>query len=145
MSDQKSGDHSNDNLIGQNKSELSTPSLCLDLNIFEANLQKMAEHVKRSRIGLRPHAKSHKCPQIALRQVNSGALGVCAATIDEAEAMSRAGVNGILITSEMVGRHKIDRLLALTSGAPDTMSVVDSPVHVDELDDAAGAAGLRPR
>ena len=144
MTDQKSGDHSNDNLIGQNKSELSTPSLCLDLNIFEANLQKMSEHVKRSRIGLRPHAKSHKCPQIALRQVNSGALGVCAATIDEAEAISRAGVNGILITSEMVGRHKIDRLVALTSAAPDTMSVVDSPVHVDELEQAASAAGVRP-
>src|SRR5215831_16135789 len=145
MSDQKSGDHSSDNLIGQNKSELSTPSLCLELNIFEANLQKMSEHVKRSGIGLRPHAKSHKCPQIALRQVNSGALGVCAATIREAEAMSRAGVNGILITSEMVGRHKIDRLLALTSAAPDTMSVVDNPRHVEELDDAAGAAGVRPR
>ena len=145
MSDQKSTYDGNDRLIGQHKSELSTPSLCLDLDIFEANVEKMSDHAKRSRIGLRPHAKSHKCPQIALRQINAGALGVCAATIDEAEAMSRAGVNGILITSEMVGRHKIDRLLALTSAAPDTMSVVDSADHVDELDQAAGAAGVRPR
>src|SRR5215831_14624048 len=143
MSDQKSGDHSSDNLIGQNKSELSTPSLCLELNIFEANLQKMSEHVKTSGIGLRPHAKSHKCPEIALRQVNAGAVGVSAATIDEAEAMSREGVSGILITSEMVGRRKIGRLVSLALGDSSVMSVVDNPVHAVELNEAAKRAGVR--
>jgi D-serine deaminase-like pyridoxal phosphate-dependent protein len=129
--------------IGKPKTELSTPALLLDLDVFEANLGKMADHTKRSGISLRPHAKSHKCAQIALRQISSGALGVCAATIDEAEAMSRASVSGILITSEMVGRRKVERLIALASTNPDIMSVVDNPANADELNQAARAAGVR--
>jgi D-serine deaminase-like pyridoxal phosphate-dependent protein len=113
------------------------------MNTFEGNLGKMAEHIKRSGMGLRPHAKSHKCAEIALRQTSSGALGVCAATIDEAEELSRGGVNGILITSELVGTRKIERLVALASASPETMSVVDNPVNADELNQAAAAAGIR--
>jgi len=133
----------NDARIGRAIDELSTPALLLDLDVFEFNLKKMAEHANRSRIALRPHAKSHKCAEIALKQVEAGAVGVCAATIGEAEALSRLGVTGILITSEMVGRRKSERLVALASSAPDTMVVVDNRANADELSQAALARGVR--
>ncbi|HEX4948809.1 MAG TPA: DSD1 family PLP-dependent enzyme, partial [Blastocatellia bacterium] len=125
------------------KSDLVTPCLLLDLDAFEANVNKMAAHCKTANINLRPHGKSHKCPEIALRQRKAGALGLCVATIREAQVMAAAGVTGILITSELVGRPKIERLMQVVRKAPDTMAVVDNLAHAQELNDAAGAAKLK--
>ncbi len=126
-------------LAGITKHDLTTPALLLDRDSFEANVVKMSEHSRKAGIDLRPHAKTHKCAEIALRQIRAGALGVCVATIREAEAMAAAGVRGLMITSEMVGRSKIERLLNLTRKQPDTMSVVDNLTHVEQLFDAAVA------
>ncbi len=123
--------------------ELPTPCLLLDLDLFEANLDKMSRNAKRHSIGLRPHAKTHKCPEIARRQVEAGALGACTATIHEAEVLAAGGIPGLLITSEMVGRNKMERLVALTRRQPDTMSVVDDIGHARQLNDAAEAGGVR--
>ena len=101
-------------LIGLNKAELPTPALLIDLDILESNIAKMSAHAKAVGIKLRPHAKSHKCPEIAKRQIAAGAVGVCAATISEAEALANAGINGLLITSPMAGRDKTARLVKLT-------------------------------
>ncbi len=123
--------------------ELPTPCLLLDMDLFEANLDRMSRNASRHSIGLRPHAKTHKCPEIARRQVEAGALGACTATIHEAEVLAAGGVPGLLITSEMVGRNKMERLVALTRGHPDTMSVVDDVAHARQLNDAAEAGGVR--
>ena len=131
------------NFAGLSKHDLPTPALVLDLDIFEANLAKMSRHAKAVSIGLRPHAKTHKCVEVAKRQIKAGALGVCVATITEAEAMTAGGVKGLLITSEMVGRDKINRLAQLTKKQPDTMSVVDHSRHADDLSAAAVAEKVR--
>ena len=127
---------------GVTKADLPTPSLLLDLDAFEANVRRMAEHAAAAGLALRPHAKTHKCSEIARRQVGAGALGVCAATIREAEAMAAAGIGGLLLTSETVGPNKIHRLLRLCREQPDTMAVVDHEANARQLDEAAGAAGL---
>src|SRR5271154_3469367 len=64
--------------------ELPTPALLLDLAAFESNLRTLADHCRHAGCGFRPHAKTHKCPEIARRQVAAGALGVCVATVPEA-------------------------------------------------------------
>lgn len=125
------------------KSDLVTPCLLLDLDAFEANINKMAAHCKTANIHLRPHGKSHKCVEIAQRQRKAGAIGLSVATIREAEAMAAAGITGMLITSELVGRPKIERLLRVLRKAPDTMAVVDNLTHAQELNDAAAAAKLK--
>ncbi|MBA3440680.1 MAG: DSD1 family PLP-dependent enzyme, partial [Pyrinomonadaceae bacterium] len=122
------------------KDDLPTPALLLDLDLFEANITKMSGHARASSINLRPHAKTHKCPEIARRQVRAGALGVCLSTIHEAEVMASSGVRGLLLTSEMVGRNKIERLIRLTRKHPETISVVDNAHHAAQLNDAAMAA-----
>src|SRR5262245_50643622 len=76
---------------GRTKADVPTPALLLDLSAFEANLRTMADHCKRAGCGFRPHAKTHKCPEIARRQLAAGALGICVATVPEAEAMVSAG------------------------------------------------------
>ncbi len=131
---------SSSGIDGVEKQDLPTPALLVDLDRFEANVARMADYAAGASVGLRPHAKTHKCPEIAKRQIEAGALGVCTATIREAEAMGAAGVGGLLITSELLGPNKIHKLLRLTNRQPDTMSVVDSLLHAEQLSEAAVAA-----
>src|SRR5438477_11025854 len=91
---------------GLTKANLPTPALVVDLDAFEANVKKMADHCRQAKCGFRPHAKTHKCPAIAQRQMAAGALGICAATVPEAEALAAAGIRGILLTSPIVDEGK---------------------------------------
>lgn len=125
--------------------ELPTPCLVVDLDSFESNLDKMSRFTNERGIGLRPHAKTHKCVNIARRQLEKGAVGICVATIAEAEVMVRGRVRGLLITGEMVGEPKISRLISIIRQAPDTMVVADDCRNVDELQMAASDAGLQIR
>ena len=115
------------------RNELPTPALLLDLDRFERNVEKMAAYIKTTGKKLRPHAKTHKCPEIARRQVAAGAVGVCVAKVGEADVMAAAGVRNILITTEVVGPEKIGRLLSVLDRQPETMVVVDHPDNVREL------------
>jgi 3-hydroxy-D-aspartate aldolase len=124
------------------RDEIATPALLLDLDRFERNLARMAEHARRTGKGLRPHAKTHRCPEIAKRQIAAGALGVACAKLGEAEVMAAAGVRGLLITTEVVSPASVARLIALVRQAPDTMVVMDNPANVSALAPAAAAAGV---
>lgn len=129
-----------DGVEGVSKQDLPTPSLILDLDALESNIARMAAHAKQAGVDLRPHAKTHKTPEIAKRQIAAGALGVCAATIHEAEVLHAAGIRGLLITGELVGPNKMARLVRLTGKASETMAVVDNPLHAEQLAQAARAA-----
>ena len=82
------------------RDEIPTPALLLDMDRFERNLERMAKHVRAAGKKLRPHAKTHRCPEIAHKQVAAGALGVACAKLGEAEVMARFGIRGLLITTE---------------------------------------------
>jgi D-serine deaminase-like pyridoxal phosphate-dependent protein len=124
------------------RDEIPTPALLLDADRFERNIARMAAHVRRAGKNLRPHAKTHRCPEIARRQVAAGALGVACAKLGEAEVMADAGVRGLLITTEVVPPASIRRLMKLVGTAPDTMVVVDHPDNVRALGRAAAEAGV---
>src|SRR3970282_1946281 len=106
------------------RAEIPTPALLLDLDRFERNVQKMAAHVKAAGKKLRPHAKTHKCPEIDRRPVAAGAVGVCVAKVGEAEVMAAAGIRNLLITTEVVGPEKTGRLLKVLERQGETLGVV---------------------
>ncbi|MFC5990406.1 DSD1 family PLP-dependent enzyme [Limoniibacter endophyticus] len=122
---------------------LNTPALVLDLDVFERNVATMAEIIKAHGKGLRPHAKSHKCPTIAQAQRDAGAIGLCCATLDEAQIMAANGLSGILITSPVTTGYKIGRVVALAEQTPDTMIVVDNPDNARNLAAAAEQKSLQ--
>lgn len=76
----------------QGRLALNTPVLILDLDALDRNIEAMAAFAARSGVSLRPHAKTHKCPDIARRQIRTGAAGQCCAKLGEAEALAEAGV-----------------------------------------------------
>jgi 3-hydroxy-D-aspartate aldolase len=128
--------------VGMSLDEVDTPALLVDLAVFERNIARMADAVRDSGVRLRPHAKSHKCPEIALGQIAAGAVGVCCQKVSEAEAMVAGGVADVLVANEVVGRSKIARLVALAQRARISVCVDDAANAVD-LDAAAAAAGVR--
>lgn len=130
-------------ISGVCKTDLPTPSLLLDLDLFEANIETLARHAESRSIGLRPHSKTHKCPAVARRQLDAGALGISTATVTEAEIMARAGITGLLITSEIADPNKFQRLVRLTRHHPDTMAVVDHEWQAQQMNEAAEAGGVR--
>lgn len=121
--------------------DVDTPALILDLDAFERNLQRLKESLSGRKVMLRPHAKSHKCPQIALRQIELGAVGVCCQKVSEAEAMVEGGVGDVLVANEVIGRTKLERLAVLARKAKVAVCA-DDLGNVTDLDAAARAAGV---
>ncbi|QDT81096.1 D-threonine aldolase [Gimesia maris] len=100
-------------VIGSHKFDLDTPILCIDLDIMEANIQKMSDYILSRGKTWRPHEKCHKTPAIALAQMGAGAIGVTCAKVSEAEVMAAAGVKDILIANMIVGKTKWERVVSL--------------------------------
>lgn len=124
--------------IGDHRDTIDTPALILDLDAFEENLRLMKAATEGRGVRLRPHAKSHKCPKIALKQIAAGAVGICCQKVSEAAAFVEAGVTDILITNQVVGAKKLARLMDLAENA-NIGILVDDLSQVDDLHNAAAA------
>jgi D-serine deaminase-like pyridoxal phosphate-dependent protein len=127
--------------IGMTLDEVDTPALIVDLDAFERNLRRLADRIAGTGVRLRAHAKTHKCPVIALRQMELGAVGVCCQKVSEAEAMVYGGVKDVLVTNEIVGRQKLRRLMGL-AGMARIGVCADDPAQVTDFNAVAGEAGI---
>jgi D-serine deaminase-like pyridoxal phosphate-dependent protein len=125
--------------IGMSLDQVDTPALLVDLDAFEPNLRHLADAAAAAGIGLRPHAKTHKCPVIARRQMAAGAVGVCCQKVSEAEALVHGGVDNVLVSNEVVDPRKLARLAALAREAWVGVCVDDAD-NVDAVSAAACAA-----
>ncbi len=124
--------------IGMRLDEVDTPALIVELDAFEHNLRALMDAVRASGVRVRPHAKTHKCPDIARQQIALGAVGVCCQKVSEAEALVDGGIDDVLITNEIVGDPKVERLAALARRARIGVCV-DHPLQVEQLARAAAA------
>ena len=136
-------EHLHGHLIGQQGSRrsLNSPALVLDLDMLDRNIAEMANFAKAHNVKLRPHSKTHKSADIARRQMEAGALGVCCAKLGEAEALGEAGIQSLHITSPVVTPQAIQRLVELNAKVSDLMLVVDHPANAEALAAAAAKAG----
>ncbi len=121
--------------------DLDTPSAVVDLDVMENNLRRCQTYLDRHGLRLRPHIKTHKIPEFAHRQLQLGAKGINCQKLGEAEVMADAGISDILLTYNLLGRAKLDRLVALARRA-DMKVVGDSMEVVEGLSDAMMRAGL---
>ena len=93
--------------VGMSLAQVDTPALLIDLDAFEGNLKRMADFARKAGIRVRPHAKTHKSPDIAKRQIALGAVGVCCQKVSEAETLVEGGVGDVLVTNEVAGAAKL--------------------------------------
>ena len=125
---------------GMGLDAIDTPALVLDLDAFERNLARMAEAVAAAGVRLRPHAKTHKSPLIALRQIALGAVGACCQKVSEAEILVAGGIDDVLVSNQVVGAGKLARLAALARRAALAVCVDDAG-NARDLSAAALRAG----
>ena len=130
--------------IGDPLTTVDTPSLVLDLDAFEFNLNQMAKRCKHNGVNLRPHAKSHKSVAIARRQIAEGAVGICCQKLSEAYPFVAAGIDDIFVTNEFVGEKKVAMAIDLARRCQLTLCV-DHPEQVVALGAAARQAKVRLR
>lgn len=128
--------------IGDEKTELDTPTLLIDLDVMERNIDTMAKFFKKLPSDLRPHEKTHKCPTIAHKQLEVGAIGITCAKLGEAEAMVDAGISNVLIANQVVGEPKVTRLVNLAKKS-DVIVAVDNPENVEHLASSARSKGVK--
>lgn len=111
--------------------EINTPALLIDLEAMESNLNRMAAFCRDTPVNLRPHFKNHKVPLLAWKQIEAGAIGVCCATLREAEILIHHGVRSILIANEIAGAAKINWLADLSRHADVMVGIDDERVASD--------------
>jgi len=128
-------------LMPETVDALDTPALIVDLDRLEGNIARWAAFAREAGVKLRPHGKTHKCVEIARRQLDAGAVGLTLAKIGEAEVMARAGVRDIFLAYEVIGGPKLPRLIALAREVRVRVGV-DSVEGAEPLARAAQAAGL---
>lgn len=125
---------------GQSIAEVDTPALLLDLDAFERNLARMQAAADAAGVALRPHAKAHKCPPVALAQIARGAVGVCCQKASEALPFLRAGVRDVHVSNELASPLKA-RALAQWARDARLSVCVDDAAQVQALAQATREAG----
>jgi D-serine deaminase-like pyridoxal phosphate-dependent protein len=113
---------------------LATPAAVVDLDVLERNISRMAVRARHAGVRLRPHAKTHKCPEIGRLQRSAGAWGLSLAKVGEAEVFVDAGFDDLFLAYPVVGEDKGKRLLALSDRAR-------LAVGVDSVEGARTLAG----
>lgn len=135
--------------------ELPTPALLLDLDVLEANLARMQARCDALGVALRPHAKTHKSPEVARRQREHGARGLTVATLAEARVFADAGFDDLtwafpLVLSRLAeARELAERVtLRLLVDSPEAVAALegaDFPFHVFlEVDSGQHRSGVDP-
>ena len=121
---------------------LDTPSMVVDLDIMEENIRKLMLLLKPLGVNIRPHLKTTKSPILAKKLIAAGAKGACVAKLSEAEVMAAEGVEDLLITCEIIGAAKVDRLVELFRQYPGIQIVVDSEIGATTIDTALKNSGI---
>ena len=118
-----------------NYSDVDTPAVLIDLAVTSRNIENYQKYCDEHGLNLRPHIKTHKIPELAKLQLTAGAVGITCQKVSEAEAMlSEGGIDDILITYNIYGFSKLQRLLQLSTRC--NLSVVaDNSVCVKGLSD----------
>ena len=120
--------------------DLDTPCAVVDLDVMENNLRRCQAYFDRHGLALRPHIKTHKIPAFAHLQIRLGARGHCQ-KLGEAEVMVEAGITDVLLTYNVVGQVKLDRLVALARRG-DIKVTANSAGVAEGLSSAMSRAGL---
>ncbi len=119
--------------------DLETPAALVDPERVEANLRRVDTYARQHGLKWRPHTKTHKVPELAALQLQSGATGVTVATPHEAEVMASVA-DDVFLAYPPVGAARLARLMRLPARV--RLSVgLDSREVLQELSSAARRAG----
>lgn len=120
---------------------LKTPAIIVDIAKVKKNIEAMSEVARQNNCSLRPHIKTHKIPELALMQLDAGAIGITCAKLSEAEVMADAGIKDIFIAYPLVEKEKIEHAIVLASRIRIILGI-DSFEGADLVSQVACAQGI---
>jgi D-serine deaminase-like pyridoxal phosphate-dependent protein len=124
-------------------SDLDTPAVTIDLDVVEANIKRAQDILDAQGIANRPHIKTHKIPALAKKQIAAGAVGITCQKLGEVEVFADAGAaDDILLTYNIIGDSKTERLAALIKRLKRLAVVLDNEVVARGLSEAAKRHGV---
>ncbi len=126
---------------GDGLDSLDTPAVIVDLDLMEANIALLMNFFAGTQVKVRPHLKTTKSPALARKLIEAGAVGGCVSKVSEAEVLAGAGIEDLLITTEIIGLPKLKRLVELVRQHPKIKVVVDSLAGARGLEEALAGAG----
>jgi D-serine deaminase-like pyridoxal phosphate-dependent protein len=126
--------------VGKTLDDLDTPVPVIDVNVVERNILQWQSRCDMLNIHNRPHIKTHKLVGLAQYQIAQGANGITVQKLGEAEVMADAGIRNMLLTFNVVGRQKVERLAALARRTDITV-VADNHEMIEGLSAAGQSAG----
>jgi D-serine deaminase-like pyridoxal phosphate-dependent protein len=135
-------DYLNFRPVGKTLDDLDTPVPIIDVNVVERNVLKWQSRCDVLKIHNRPHIKTHKLVGLARYQIAQGASGITVQKLGEAEVMAEAGIRDMLLTFNIVGNQKVERLAALARRT-DIAVVADNHEMIEGLSAAGRAAGRK--
>lgn len=127
-------------VAGMHLDAVDTPALLLDLDAVDSNIDQVHKRIQGRGLAVRPHVKAHKCPPLALRQLAAGASGICCQKASEAEVFADAGFADIMITNQVVGLRKLERVARMAKRARIGICV-DQVLQVTQAAQAAREQG----
>ena len=110
--------------------EINTPAILLNLDYMEHNLKKYCGEAKKYGKEIWPMVKTHKSTELARLQAEYGCSGYLCGTLDEAEALAKAGAKHLMYAYPVSTEVSIRRVIALTEQT-------DFIIRIDDLDSAA--------
>ena len=128
---------------GSDLVEVETPALWVDLDLFESNVQRLADYFRAAGVSWRPHFKGLRVPALAHKQIEAGAIGVTCSKVSEAEAAVAGGIPSVLIANQMVTASRIARVISLAKLGKEVIASVDSLRNAQDLSRAALESGIK--
>ena len=114
------------------KADIETPALLVDLDVMERNQETMTRFFCNRPAKIRPHFKNHRVLELAVRQLEHGAIGITCARLWQAERLANFGIRDILIANEIAGEAPVARFVELSREVP-VIVAVDNPKVVADM------------
>jgi D-serine deaminase-like pyridoxal phosphate-dependent protein len=122
--------------------DLDTPVVTIHLDVMEDNIRRVQAHLDRYGVANRAHIKTHKIPPIGRMQIEGGASGIVCQKIGEIEVFADHGVTpDVLLAFNILGRDKLDRLMAVARRLTRLTVVLDNEVVARGLSEAGARHG----
>jgi D-serine deaminase-like pyridoxal phosphate-dependent protein len=126
--------------------DLETPCVTVDLDVMENNIRRVQAHLTKHSVANRPHIKTHKIPALGKLQMKAGAVGITCQKLGEVEIFTDAGVaDDVLLTFNIIGGAKLERLMALTKRLKRLAVVIDNETVARGLSNAGRQHGVDVR
>ena len=125
-------------------SELETPSVVIDQGKLRQNIRRIRDIAAAHGLNVRPHAKTHKCLNIARMQLDEGAVGLTCSKTDEGIELLKGGVSSITVAYPLIAGGKVERLpLAARETRGKVHFTVDSMLGVKTIAAVSESFGVQ--